>query len=161
MTDISRDKSAGAGSDGVPQRRSELVAEADRLWRAAVASYVHAVSLREKELWALHGGTFRNEAQVASSRRCGCFHCLAVFPPEAVVEWCDCDGQGGRTARCPECGIDSVIGDACGHEVDAFFLTALNGFAFGGRAGSMEDALKAALARREALLGEAEALREE
>ena len=65
-------------------------------------------------LLALHHSTFRNEKQIGDSKACGCFYCNSIFSPDEVVEWCDDDGRGDRTALCPNCGIDSVIGDACG-----------------------------------------------
>jgi hypothetical protein len=42
------------------------------------------------------------------SELCGCFHCLAVFPPSLVSEWIDEVDDVGTTAMCPRCGIDSV-----------------------------------------------------
>lgn len=42
------------------------------------------------------------------STGCGCFFCLALFLPEQIEDWWD-DGQ---TAVCPQCGTDSVVGDA-------------------------------------------------
>ena len=82
-------------------------------------------------LFALHHSTFRNEKQVHDSRTCGCFYCGEIFSPEEVVEWCDDDGRGDRTAICPYCGIDSVLGDACGWEVDHSLLRIMNMMFFG------------------------------
>lgn len=36
---------------------------------------------------------------------CGCFCCLEIFPPEAVVDWID----DGDTPLCPCCGIAAVL----------------------------------------------------
>ena len=46
-----------------------------------------------------------NRGQVESASLRGCFHCLAVFPGASVSAWID----GGETALCPRCGIDSVL----------------------------------------------------
>lgn len=73
-------------------------------------------------LFMLHRTTFRNEHQVSESKKCGCFHCGKLFNQEDVVSWCDNDGRGDRTALCPHCGIDSVIGDACGFEISQDLL---------------------------------------
>jgi hypothetical protein len=35
----------------------------------------------------------------------GCFYCIPVFDVEEIEEWID----GGQTALCPHCGIDSVL----------------------------------------------------
>ncbi len=55
---------------------------------------------------------------LARSLECGCFYCLSVFPPDAVREYID----RGQTALCPECSIDSVIGDASGYAVSGPFM---------------------------------------
>ncbi|MBO7263225.1 MAG: hypothetical protein J6U93_01745 [Alistipes sp.] len=60
-------------------------------------------------LYVLHRSTFRNEKQIYASVQCGCFHCGKLFKPEDVINWCDNDGRGDRTALCPYCDIDSVI----------------------------------------------------
>lgn len=65
-----------------------------------------------------HRHSSRHRAELGASAKCGCFYCLAVFPPGAVREWCD----RGSTALCPRCGIDSVIGSASGYPIEAAFL---------------------------------------
>jgi hypothetical protein len=42
----------------------------------------------------------------------GCFYCLKRYPVSQITEYTD----GGRTAICPHCSIDSVVGD-CGEEL--------------------------------------------
>ena len=54
----------------------------------------------------LHEASSMHREQVFKSEICGCFYCLRAFKPDQINEWTD----GGRTALCPECGIDSVIG---------------------------------------------------
>jgi len=55
---------------------------------------------------------------------------LETYPPSAVIEWIE--DSDGRTAICPRCGIDSVLGDASGFPVtDAAFLSAMNERWFG------------------------------
>ena len=65
-----------------------------------------------------HGHSSDNRDEIERSSVCGCFHCLEVFPPEAIHQWCD----EGATARCPRCGIDSVVGDASGMAVTGALL---------------------------------------
>jgi hypothetical protein len=36
---------------------------------------------------------------------CGCFYCIAVIKAGSVIDFVD----GGKTAICPKCGIDSLI----------------------------------------------------
>lgn len=61
-----------------------------------------------------------NRAVVENSALCGCFYCLAVYPASEVSVWIEDDG--GDTAECPMCGIDSVIPDASGLPLDADFM---------------------------------------
>ena len=63
-------------------------------------------------LFQLHGCSFRNEQSILKSKNCSCFLCQNTFPANSIKEWCDCNITGYRTALCPNCGIDSVIGDA-------------------------------------------------
>ena len=49
---------------------------------------------------------------------CGCFHCCAVFKPRAVTRWV----EGERTALCPRCGTDAVLGDRIGVAMKRPFL---------------------------------------
>lgn len=55
-----------------------------------------------------HARSANHRAEIEASRHCGCFYCCAVFLSAEVVDWCD----DGKTALCPRCGIDAVIGDA-------------------------------------------------
>ena len=82
------------------------------------------------ELNAFYSHSIRNEESILKSDVCGCFHCISIFPladiklSEMVVE-----KDGFKTAICPICGIDSVIGDAS-VEISAEILEALNGLYF-------------------------------
>ena len=89
-------------------------------------------------LYSLHHITFRNEQQIKNSQQCGCFHCGSLFGPEEVTNWCDCDGRGDRTGLCPNCGIDSVIGDDCGIVITPSFLKIMNLQFFGGGIDNVE-----------------------
>lgn len=54
-----------------------------------------------------HKHSSRHKEEIESSKKCGCFYCLKIFPPSEIEDWVD----RGETALCPHCGIDSVIGD--------------------------------------------------
>lgn len=70
-----------------------------------------------------HAHSAHHRAEIEASDRCGCFFCGAVFPASEILDWVD----GGQTALCPRCGIDSVLGDASDLPVtEAAFLTAMN-----------------------------------
>lgn len=58
---------------------------------------------------------------------CGCFGCLETFEVRIVKEWID----GGSTALCPFCGIDSVIGAESGYPIEGWFLLRMQEHWFG------------------------------
>jgi uncharacterized paraquat-inducible protein A len=65
-----------------------------------------------------HEHCWNNRPEVKSSSMCGCFKCIAVFPPNEIDQW----GDRGITALCPRCGVNSVIGSASGYPITADFL---------------------------------------
>jgi hypothetical protein len=78
------------------------------------------------ELKAIYSHSIRNEESILKSNLCGCFHCISILAAtevkssEMVVE-----KDGFKTAICPICGIDSVLGDAS-VDITAEILEALN-----------------------------------
>ena len=76
---------------------------------------------------AAHDHSSSHRPELLQSEVCGCFHCLAVFPPAEIGDWIDesqkdTDQNFGKTALCPQCGIDSVIGSAAGYPITREFL---------------------------------------
>lgn len=59
------------------------------------------------DLQRLHKLSSHHRKVIEDNSHSGCFYCYAVLVPASsfVTEWCD----GGETALCPHCGIDSVI----------------------------------------------------
>ncbi len=86
----------------------------------------------KEEVIAAHAHCSNHRQAILNSRVCGCFYCLATFPPGEILDWVDerPDGDGisadGTTALCPRCGIDSVIGSSCGYPISAEFLDEMN-----------------------------------
>ena len=80
-----------------------------------------------------HEHSSNHRCEVAASTLCGCFYCCQTFAPSAIKEWvdpADDDLETGRTALCPFCGIDSVIGDKSGYRLTPEFLRTLNRYWF-------------------------------
>ena len=75
--------------------------------------------MSEPDHIAAHKHSIRHRREVEASERCGCFHCLAIFTPDAIESWLD---EGDGTALCPKCSIDSVIGSASGYPITRDFL---------------------------------------
>ena len=67
---------------------------------------------KETTLQEAHKHSASHRDEVIKSEKCGCFYCEKVFPSTDIREWIDEDDGGiGQTALCPECGVDSVLGD--------------------------------------------------
>ena len=81
-----------------------------------------AGTARVDELEGAHTHSIRHRAEVLASEMCGCFYCCSTFPPGRVEEWVDTIDGEGQTALCPQCGIDSVIGDRSGFSISEVFL---------------------------------------
>jgi hypothetical protein len=80
-----------------------------------------------------HDRSSNHRKEILASRSCGCFHCGAVFPPEQIHDWIDeVDGEG-QTALCPQCGVDSVIGDGGSVSVSREFLDRMKSYWFATR----------------------------
>ena len=82
------------------------------------------------ELNVFYTHSIRNEESIRKSNLCGCFHCISIFPvadvklSEMMVE-----KDGFKTAICPICGIDSVLGDAS-VEISAELIESMNEYYF-------------------------------
>lgn len=87
---------------------------------------IWAVCIREEPHVAAHDHCTRNRMELARSQKCGCFYCLRTFAPEEIERWID----EGKTALCPFCQIDSVVGDASGYSVTEGFLKTMNAYWF-------------------------------
>ena len=68
-----------------------------------------------------HTHSINNRLEISASQICGCFYCLAIFPPGNIIDWVK-ERDGQETARCPQCGIDSVIASASGFTITPEFL---------------------------------------
>jgi hypothetical protein len=65
-----------------------------------------------------HQHSSKHHSEILKSDLCGCFYCEKTFGPGEIVDWID----EQRTALCPKCGIDSVIGSASGYPISGEFL---------------------------------------
>jgi hypothetical protein len=83
-------------------------------------------------LRSAHRHSIRHRAEIDASAACGCFYCEKIFAPAEILDWTDTDNPPSkRTALCPHCGIDSVIGDRSGFPISADFLSEMKKAWFG------------------------------
>jgi hypothetical protein len=75
----------------------------------------------------LHDSSMNNAEMIRKSSMCGCFYCLEMFESSKIVKWV----RGERTAICPFCEVDSVLGDACGHVLNHGLLRMMHSYWFG------------------------------
>ena len=80
------------------------------------------------EIKNTHRHSIRHREELRNSEKCGCFHCLDIFDYRNIDDWCD----GGDTALCPTCGIDSVIGSDSGYPITKDFLESMKRHWFDG-----------------------------
>jgi hypothetical protein len=79
-------------------------------------------------LEAAHRHCTANEAELRQSQVAGCFYCTSVFLATEVIQFL----ENERTALCPTCMIDSVLGDASGFPISPAFLAEMHQYWFEG-----------------------------
>jgi hypothetical protein len=88
------------------------------------------------DLEQIHKASSRHRERIERSTICGCFYCLAAYPPGEIKDWVDGarDGEDldkGVTALCPRCGIDSVLpDDVSGAPITPELLEAMHAYWF-------------------------------
>ena len=83
---------------------------------------------RDEELELAHEESSYHKEDIKASDLCGCFYCRRMFNPKTkkIKEWID----GGDTALCPSCGIDSVICSESGFPITKDFLQRMSDYWF-------------------------------
>jgi hypothetical protein len=87
----------------------------------------------KSDIVAAHKHCSLHREEILHSERCGCFYCLAIFPPSEIEDWvAEPEGisSSGHSALCPRCGIDSVIGCSSGYPITMEFLTRMKEYWF-------------------------------
>lgn len=75
----------------------------------------------EKDPVRAHVCCTHNRKELEKSSKCGCFYCLKIYDSKEIVNWTD----GGSTAVCPYCGVDSVLYENSFYPVTEEFLKAM------------------------------------
>lgn len=63
---------------------------------------------------------------ILKDKKCGCFFCMKIFSPAEIIEWIDDD----KTALCPNCCIDAIIGESSGFPITKEFLEKMHNYWF-------------------------------
>lgn len=86
------------------------------------------MSNKKYDLELAHTFSNNHKKALSSEQRCGCFYCQTIFSSKDILDWLEDDNPCDRlgTALCPNCGIDSVIGESSGFEITTDFLRAMN-----------------------------------
>ena len=80
------------------------------------------MNIQERPEYKAHSHSIHNVNELMESEKIGCFYCLRIFSHTKITDFCD----GGDTALCPCCGIDSLIGDRSGYPITKVFLQGMN-----------------------------------
>lgn len=85
------------------------------------------ISFSKNTLVHIHSFCTNNKVLLEKSNICGCFYCGRIFSPREITAYTD----AGKTALCPFCGIDSVLGEEFGYPVTQELLEQMYGCWFG------------------------------
>ena len=76
-----------------------------------------------------HTYSRNNSSILDNNQLCGCFYCIKTFTANKIKDWI-IEPDDSKTAICPYCGIDSVIGENTGFEITEVFLQKMHKYWF-------------------------------
>ena len=74
----------------------------------------------KKDIIKAHDYSSNNKESLSRSKICGCFYCEEIFNPAKIDCWLR---DSAATAFCPNCSVDSIIGDDSGYPITKEFLS--------------------------------------
>ena len=95
----------------------------------------------EQRMIDAHAFSSRHSDSLKKDKQCGCFYCITVFSPKEITEWLTeknltAKKQDGwvaydqKTALCPFCGVDAIIGESSGYPITKEFLKEMHNYWF-------------------------------
>lgn len=72
-----------------------------------------------------HKASFKNIDSLRNDKFCGCFYCLRTFSSKEIEDFVE-EKDGLKTALCPYCGVDSIIGKSSGFPITKSFLSEMH-----------------------------------
>lgn len=82
----------------------------------------------ENDIIVAHRYCINHKEKLINDQKCGCFFCLKIFNPKEITDWIE--DRYDKTALCPNCGIDSVIGEYTGFPITYEFLKKMKKYWF-------------------------------
>lgn len=74
-----------------------------------------------------HKFSINHRKELIKDKKCGCFYCVKIFSPSEIKIWIE---DPLKTAICPYCGIDSVIGEYSGYPITQELLQKMHDYWF-------------------------------
>lgn len=72
--------------------------------------------------------SMNNKTTLSLSNKVGCYHCCKIFYSKEVKSYTD----NNKTAICPYCNVDCLVGDNCGFDLNENIIKKANLSWFGG-----------------------------
>lgn len=85
------------------------------------------IAMPNQDIINAHKHSSDHREELVQSTKAGCFYCLSVYNASDITDWIDNE----QTALCPQCSIDSVIGDHSGYPITEEFLSKMESHWFG------------------------------
>lgn len=99
-----------------------------RFGHSFYALYAH--KRKNKKAFDVAEQTLYNEKSIKQSKICGCYYCRKLFSPSDIKDWISDIGKE-KTALCPNCSMDNVIGDGSGFSVTEDLLDEMYNYFYG------------------------------
>ena len=84
-------------------------------------------NLNESNILDAHNHCYDNMELLFAKQKCVCIYCWKSFESSDIIRWYD---SKHGTAECPYCGIDTVIGEISGYELDNKFIETMYNYYF-------------------------------
>ncbi|MGN0470272.1 MAG: hypothetical protein ACI4GV_05095 [Acutalibacteraceae bacterium] len=85
---------------------------------------------RSTKIYKVAAQAVFNEKSISQSKICGCYYCRKLFSPSDIKDWISDIGKE-KTALCPNCSMDNVIGDGSGFSVTEDLLDEMYNYFYG------------------------------
>ena len=82
--------------------------------------------MEKDKLIEAHQFCKNNKELLLNNKKCGCFYCLKIFNSNEIEKWVD----GGITACCPYCMIESIIAENSKFSITEEFLKEMKKYWF-------------------------------